>query len=205
MRAQEKLDLSAKDASGKLVIKSLGWQPICEKRFPYEMTASFTLNPLTPGVVDMDLPHKIQDQHRMAFPADKHISVEAGTGAGSVGAGGHHRDARQTAVGPRPSSRTRRDESVTGILRGAFTSDERSKLKPIKQELLAAGNQADKNLAGDAFGPHITKDQSLDLEAMLAERGIEHVAFLGKLGVAGFHQIRAVDHQRAIDIIEEWV
>ena len=61
--------LARRTDHGKILVRSAGWQPICEKRFPFELTASFTLNPLTPGVVDMALPHKIQDQHRLGFSA----------------------------------------------------------------------------------------------------------------------------------------
>ena len=42
LRAQEKLDLKETDDRGKVLFKSAGWQPICEKRFMFEMTASFT-------------------------------------------------------------------------------------------------------------------------------------------------------------------
>ena len=105
LRAQEKLDLSETADHGKILVRSAGWQPICEKRFPFELTASFTLNPITPGVVDMALPHKIQDQHRMAFPPGQHISVEAGRLLGQWARGRRCRDARQGAVGQGASSR----------------------------------------------------------------------------------------------------
>ena len=169
LRAQEKLDLSAKDASGKLVIKSLGWQPICEKRFPYELTASFTLNPLTPGVVDMDLPHKIQDQHRMAFPPGQHIGAEAGRVLGQWARG----DTIETPDKPLwDRARQAAQEGMQALrsFSGELSPDERAKLKPIKQELLAAGNQADKNLAADPVGEgeFITEDKALDLQAMLS-------------------------------------
>ena len=50
LRAQEKT--KAEKRGREMIITNEGWSPICEKRFMYEMTMSFTLNPLTPGVVD---------------------------------------------------------------------------------------------------------------------------------------------------------
>jgi len=40
IRAREKTDMKGKDADGKTVVKSLGIQPICEKNFMFEMSAS---------------------------------------------------------------------------------------------------------------------------------------------------------------------
>lgn len=39
------------------------WQPICEKRFPYELITSLVLSPDAPGVA---IPLKLQEQHRDA-------------------------------------------------------------------------------------------------------------------------------------------
>lgn len=39
------------------------WQPICEKRFPYELITSLVLSPDAPGVA---IPLKLQEQHRNA-------------------------------------------------------------------------------------------------------------------------------------------
>jgi hypothetical protein len=51
------------------------WQPICEKRFPYEITTSLLLLPGNPGV---PIPLKLQEQHKAAFPDDRPITAEAG-------------------------------------------------------------------------------------------------------------------------------
>ena len=56
----------------------MGWMPICEKRFMYEMTVSFTLTPDRPGVPRLDLPHKLQEQHRPFFPDGQPIGEQAG-------------------------------------------------------------------------------------------------------------------------------
>jgi hypothetical protein len=43
IRAREKVDMNARDATGKKIVKSLGVQPICEKNFMFEMTASLLM------------------------------------------------------------------------------------------------------------------------------------------------------------------
>ena len=79
LRADEKIDMSKRDDRGKIIVSSQGWVPIQEKRFMFEMTASFTMNPQAPGVIDTSLPHKVQDQHRMSFVPGQHVTAEAGT------------------------------------------------------------------------------------------------------------------------------
>ena len=51
------------------------WQPICEKRFPYELTVSLLMLPSKPGV---PLPLKLQRQHRAAFPDGERASRRSG-------------------------------------------------------------------------------------------------------------------------------
>jgi hypothetical protein len=80
LRAEDKIEIVKKD--GKTVIQPKqtltgldGFVPICEKRFPYELTASFLLTPDRPGVPK---PIKLQEQHKAFFPLDKPITEEAG-------------------------------------------------------------------------------------------------------------------------------
>ena len=51
------------------------WQPICEKRFPYELTVSLLMLPSKPGV---PLPLKLQRQHRAAFPEGERAGRRSG-------------------------------------------------------------------------------------------------------------------------------
>jgi hypothetical protein len=76
LRADEKIRIAKEN--GKTVIEPLGWMPICEKRFMYEMTASFTLTPDRPGFPRFDLPHKLQKQHRGIFSEREPIGEDAG-------------------------------------------------------------------------------------------------------------------------------
>lgn len=72
-RAEEKVKME-KD-NNKTVIVPIGWQPICEKNLPYELTVSFLLTPDKPG---MPQPLKLQEQHKSLFPLNKPINEESG-------------------------------------------------------------------------------------------------------------------------------
>ena len=84
LRAEEKIAIEKVDIEEngrtrkKTVITPLGWVPICEKRFMFEMTTSFTLRPDRAGIPQFDLPHKLQEQHKAMFPEGKHIGQAAG-------------------------------------------------------------------------------------------------------------------------------
>ncbi len=75
-RAEEKIAME-KDSQGKMVIIPKGWQPICEKNLPYELTVSFLLTPDKPGCPH---PIKLQEQHKNLFLPNRQISEESGKG-----------------------------------------------------------------------------------------------------------------------------
>jgi hypothetical protein len=91
LRAQEKMKIVKKPGGGQEIIAAEArpeaerWEPICEKRFPYELTASFVLTPGNPG---FPVPVKLQDQHRPFFPLDRRIDEAAGAGLASWATGG---------------------------------------------------------------------------------------------------------------------
>lgn len=104
LRADEKIAIEKKEVEGsngrtylKTVVTPLGWMPICEKRFMFEMTASFTLTPDRPGIPQYSLPHKVQEQHRGMFPEGEAIGERAGEALRAWAAGG----AAPTAPEPR--------------------------------------------------------------------------------------------------------
>lgn len=99
LRAEEKIRILQKGdlidpknpdgpKADKTIIQPMGWMPICEKRFMYEMTLSLTLNPARPGQPDFSLPHKVQDQHRQYFREGQYITREAGRKLAEWAAGG---------------------------------------------------------------------------------------------------------------------
>lgn len=81
LRAEEKMLIQKKPGGGTEVVAAADrplnerWHPICEKRFPYEITTSLLLLPGNPGV---PIPLKLQEQHKAAFPAGRPITSEAG-------------------------------------------------------------------------------------------------------------------------------
>jgi hypothetical protein len=83
-RAEEKVKIE-KDATGKTVIVPQGWQPICSKELPYELTVSFLMSPEKPGY---PIPLKLQEQHKAIFPLTQAISEESGKMISEWAAGG---------------------------------------------------------------------------------------------------------------------
>lgn len=93
-RAEEKVKME-KDANNKTVIVPIGWQPICSKEVPYEMTVSFLLTPDKPGYPH---PLKLQEQHKPLFPLDRPINEESGRKVAEWAAGGIKTEAKQEAI-----------------------------------------------------------------------------------------------------------
>lgn len=73
-RAEEKIKME-KDQNGKVIIVPVGFQPICSKEMPFELTVSFLLDPNKPGYPQ---PMKLQEQHKAIFPLEKQINEESG-------------------------------------------------------------------------------------------------------------------------------
>lgn len=77
MRAEEKVKLEkvTKDGKEQTAVIPIGWQPICEKNTPYDMTVSFMLTPDAPGI---PRPIKLPEQFKPYFPGDRPITRESG-------------------------------------------------------------------------------------------------------------------------------
>lgn len=85
MRADEKMRIEkVKDERGRektVIIQAKDmppaerWSPICERRFPYELTLSIVLTPQNPGY---PVPIKLQRQHHAMFPEGTQIGEQAG-------------------------------------------------------------------------------------------------------------------------------
>lgn len=102
LRAEEKMLIQKKPGGGTEVIAASDrplnerWHPICEKRFPYEITTSLLLLPSNPGV---PVPLKLQEQHKAAFPQGQPITREAGRFLAAWAKG----DAVPTSTGDQPT------------------------------------------------------------------------------------------------------
>jgi hypothetical protein len=138
-RAEEKVKME-KDQNGKTVIVPQGWQPICSKELPYELTASFLLTPEKAGYPQ---PLKLQAQHKDLFPLDKQINEAAGEGVAKWAAGG----VKKPTIDPEISARLLTDwktmvdmcgsqeilknlgKSLTDSLKAQMTDEDKEELK----------------------------------------------------------------------------
>jgi len=83
-RAEEKTKIE-KDEKGKTHIIPMGFQPICSKEMPFELTVSFMLSPDKPGIGQ---PIKLQEQHKSIFPAGQLLDESAGKAIAEWAKGG---------------------------------------------------------------------------------------------------------------------
>ena len=78
LRAQEKIKI-VKKANGKgTEIVPVGFQPICEKSFMFEMSGSFMLHPERPGAPDYGMPHKLNAELQAIFIDGERVGDDAG-------------------------------------------------------------------------------------------------------------------------------
>ena len=158
LRAREKTDWSEVDASGKMDPRPLGWWPICEKDFMYEMGASFTFEDVNEGVINLALPHKLEDEHRMAFLPGQHVTEESGRMLAEWARGGTiEAPDKELWDRARRAAQDGKDVLQT-FVNTQITPEERAKLKPIGRELNKSAKQADANRAGEAFSRGADED-----------------------------------------------
>ncbi len=116
-RAEEKIKME-KDSNGKMQIIPLGFQPICSKELPYELTVSFLLTPDKPGIPQ---PIKLQEQHRKLFPLDKQINEESGKMISEWAAGGKKPEPKKEE--PKKETPAGNKSVITPILNVTKTKD----------------------------------------------------------------------------------
>lgn len=79
LRAEERVRIEPDpDKPRKTRVVPLGWMPVCEKRWMYDMTLSLTLAPDTKGCPRSDLPHKLPDFATAWFRDGQMIDEAAG-------------------------------------------------------------------------------------------------------------------------------
>ena len=161
LRAKRTVDMSQRDAEGKIVVATTDPLPVCEKEFMYEMTASFTMQGDHPGVPDLRLEHKIHDMHRFAFPPGRHVTREGGQllGVWARGddIGGRHKElwdrARKAAYEGRDVLRL--------FVETQITDEEKKLLRPIAYELNGLAREADEGSRIGTGGEILTDDEAL--------------------------------------------
>lgn len=82
LRAQEKIKfekvMNPQTGRERNEIRQMGFQPICEKSFMFELSGSMTMHPETPGQPRYDLPRKLNHELQTIFPEGKRIIAEQG-------------------------------------------------------------------------------------------------------------------------------
>lgn len=141
-RAEEKTAM-VKDEKGKTQIVQRGWQPICEKNLPYELTMSFLFTPEAPG---MPQPIKLQEQHRFAIKLDRAVDETAGElllgwSSGIVRNPLADRISAMIAAFSALNISAKDIEKMAGAKKEDIGSDELSKLLKIYKEKVAENNQ----------------------------------------------------------------
>lgn len=157
LRAEEKAE-----KKGNEIIKR--WEPICNKAFPFEITVSFMLSANAKGVIDLDMPWKMEKDHQAIFSNGDLISEEHGAKLAAWAAG----DAPSAPVvnAPRRTfssvlaevkeslSDARTEEDVDAVLAGEDATLLRTKgSDAVVAELNAAMQAAMERVRVPAFAP----------------------------------------------------
>ena len=153
-RAEEKVKME-KDKNGKVQIIPIGFQPICSKEMPYELTISFLLTPERPGFPQ---PIKLQEQHKPLFPLERQINEESGRLISEWAAGGAKPEKPKTkdfdflkAMGE--AKKNLGDETYYGILTGRWGCEHANLVIAEKeqQEILSEMREAYKTKKGEVI------------------------------------------------------
>ncbi len=132
MRAEDKMRMETKEETGRggktysrteitpaeKLPPAERWQPICEKRFPYELITSLLLTPDKPGVV---LPLKLQEQHRDDVLTNRPLDESVGRKLGAWARGQKPAQARPVRAADFPPAA---DSVVAADLPGGGGADD---------------------------------------------------------------------------------
>lgn len=133
-RAEEKVKMM-KDEKGKTVIVPIGWQPICSKELPYELTVSLLLTPEEPGYPK---PLKLQEQHKLLFPLDKPVNEESGKAIAEWASGGEVKATAQVSEDQRKLYLKYIQDSLVRVWPGKSAADTKAKVGMIARAFSGA-------------------------------------------------------------------
>lgn len=168
LRAEEKIKIEKHPDTGKTVIVPLGWMPICEKRFMYEMTTSFTLTADKPGCPQYTLPHKCQDQHRAIFPEGRPIDERAGEQLAAWARGGVKPEPKAAAEPTGAAAAThivapsQVEDDFTAAIDGAGTLEE---LQRVDADIRASSGKLDAAARGRLYERRTKRKAALTQQA----------------------------------------
>jgi hypothetical protein len=141
-RAEEKIEM-VRNAEGKMEVRKKqtstgldGWQPICEKTLPYELTASFLLMASRPGV---PMPIKLQEQHRPLFQLDKPITEDSG------------KQIAQWASGGAKPTKAEKPTELKDVLAKIAKADTREAMEDAAKAAASLPNDTQKEMAREAY------------------------------------------------------
>lgn len=126
LRAEERVRISKVD--NRTVVEPLGWQPICEKRFLYEVQSSFLFSPTTPGVPQ---PIKLYDIHARFFPREQQVNREAGELLAQWCAGGVPAPAYQPTIEERARAAAEHGVAELNALWRSLTGAEKDEIADL--------------------------------------------------------------------------
>lgn len=143
LRARERLDLSQTDNQGRMLVLTTPPRPICERNFMYEMTCSFMMTDQRPGVPALDLPKKIHDIHRLAFPPARQVTAASGELLG-VWARGDDINGPHKELWDRARKAAHEGRAVLQLFVDTqISEEEKGLLRPIAYELNGLAREAD--------------------------------------------------------------
>ena len=124
LRAQEKIKIIKRtDGKPGTEIVPIGFQPICEKSFPFELSGSLMMHPDAPGCPDYGLPKKLNDELQSILPHGKRVDDEAGRHLREwAESGGDRKEEDKAAAGARDLIERIQDIPGLGALR-ALTAE----------------------------------------------------------------------------------
>ncbi|MBO1362064.1 AAA family ATPase [Acetobacter sacchari] len=143
LRAQEKIKFekvrNEQTGRERNEIVQLGFMPICEKSFMFELSGSMTMHPETPGEPRYDLQKKLNHELQAIFPPNQRITIDKGDSLRAWAETGEDRPpVDKVADGARALVERIQDAATLQDLE-SITSDE----KVIKQRLWLEKNRKD--------------------------------------------------------------
>lgn len=186
LRAEEKVKIAqveGKDGRKRSEFVNAGWQPLCEKRFMFEMTCSFMLTDEAPGV---PRPIKLQEQHKSAFAEGQQISEVSGRTLAEWAAG----KSAPSAVSRQPSAKkqeaaapadlsteasVRAKVDAWAIARDAFADDKAwaEEYRRLLKEAVASAADVDALVAANKDELELLKTRSAKAAAYLENAAAE--------------------------------
>lgn len=148
-RAEEKVKVGA---GGRP--ESQGWMPIGDSRFMFELTTMLTLSNEAPGVVNLKLPCKVQEQHLGFFTHGQHVTEDAGAALAAWARGDEFTD-RPTAIANDLIARVNAaptEEDLLNSLAGETEAKQVAWLKAKRPDLHKLLNDATDKKRGELMG-----------------------------------------------------